>query len=791
MEHSNSIHSFIEKYLKGLKGYFRYPMIFATAMMIAASELFGEITPLAPVFIGSLAGADTLFAFLGSLCAFALNGQFFEAIPTLSVMMVIGVFRFFLAGTPSKILYISSALLTGISVGIVGIVSAARPSDIIAAVIMSVTAGILCHCLVITYRFLAGGYMTALMKFSTICAPVIIMAFTAAALSSLCVTHGFVVNAGVLFATVVSLALANKYRYSGGSIGATIAAAGIMLATPDLAGGMVMFAAAAAASGLFTKYGRITQSAGFIFVTGMGISAIGINSFTLSVMLAAAAGAILYIVFPIDIIALSRITPAGESGYTTTSSPAAEIFAERLRIAGNALSDVKSAVEKAGELLDKRNTKDFSWVYNTAGDMVCRKCRHNMVCWGEEYNDTVSVLNKLAAALRKGETLTEKDLPEKIAERCERKNQLIYALCERYREYVTINSANRKITEMRTVLTAQLSATESLMLDMSAEFLDYAHYDRAMASRVEKILTENGIERPRAAVIINEGRASIEGYGKGRLTCDASRLGDLIGEALQKQFDLPEVMTTFSDGKPKTDGTQTEVTRFTMYERAVYGVEYGAYQLSKSNQRSCGDYYDSFVDGKGYAYIILSDGMGSGSRARLDSAFACGMLVKLLRAGIGLTSALEIINNSLLVKSSDESFATLDICRIDLYTGKAELFKAGAAASFIRCNKKLVKAAGKGLPVGIGYKAVYESQSFTMSNSDMLIMASDGAELNEKWLEHELNRMRTAGGKSFSDLNETAKVLAQAARFSSDKQEHEEEKGREDDISIIAVKLVK
>jgi stage II sporulation protein E len=177
--------------------------------------------------------------------------------------------------------------------------------------------------------------------------------------------------------------------------------------------------------------------------------------------------------------------------------------------------------------------------------------------------------------------------------------------------------------------------------------------------------------------------------------------------------------------------------------------------------------------------------MGSGSRARIDSAFACGMLVKLLRAGIGLPSSLEIINNSLLVKSSDESFATLDICRIDLYSGKTELFKAGAAASYIRCNKKLTKAEGCGLPVGIGHKAVYERKSFTIGNSDMVIMASDGAELNEKWLAHELNN----AGKDSADMNETAKILAMTARYASG--DESGDKSREDDISVIAVKLVK
>jgi len=224
-------------------------------------------------------------------------------------------------------------------------------------------------------------------------------------------------------------------------------------------------------------------------------------------------------------------------------------------------------------------------------------------------------------------------------------------------------------------------------------------------------------------------------------------------------------------------------------------VECGFYQHAKSKERSCGDYYDSFVDGKGYAYIILSDGMGSGSRARIDSAFACGMLVKLLRAGIGLNSAIEVINNALLVKSSDESFATLDICKIDLYTGKTKLYKAGAAASYVRCNKRVVKSRGTGLPVGIGHKAVYETQSFTIGNADMVIMASDGVQLNEKWLEHKLD---AAMLNKVADLDETAKELATAARFTVDLSDMESDEAfarkasaREDDVSVIAVKLVK
>ncbi|MCL1880983.1 MAG: SpoIIE family protein phosphatase [Oscillospiraceae bacterium] len=806
----------MERYVHNLVrqngGYFRYPLIFVTAVIIASSELFGEISPLALAFIGSLSSGDTLFAFLGTLSAFTIVGNFFEAVPILSMMLVVGVFRFFFAvnannyinrrsatsGNSTRLINISSALLTGISAGIVGAISATGVSDLIGTVVIALATGLLSYCLTITYRLFVSGHIQIFTKLNSShlsfeggIAPCGSILLAVAVLSNLSYIHQMSVNFGTVLGTIIALTF-SKSKASGKSLVSILVAAGMVIVSSNFAPAMIVFALAATVSGLFSKSSsaKITQSAAFIFALGVGISIIGINPYTLTTMLGASVGSMLYILLPLEAFMTftSRFenhTSIPNAVPTTTQNAAiniktvpAEIFSERLRLASGALNDVKTAVEKAGEVLDKRGIKDFSWVYNSAGDLICRKCKHNMVCWGEEYNDTVTKMNKLSSKLRCGEQLNEKDLPPKIASRCERKPEFFYALSERYREFVTINSTNRKIAEMRTILTAQLSATENLMQTMSDEFLDYSHYDHKMALCVEKILRENGISNPKVAVIITNERISIEGYGKGVLDCDDSRLGDLVSESLQRQFDLPETIST-----PSNDTHNSHHFRFTMYERALYSVEYGAYQLSKIGKNACGDYYDSFVDGKGYAYIVLSDGMGSGSRARVDSAFACGMLIKLLRAGIGLESALEIINNSLLVKSSDESFATLDICRIDLYTGKTELFKAGAAASYVHCNKKLIKAEGKGLPVGIGYKAVYESRSFTIGNCDMVIMASDGAELNEKWLEHELNR-----SSDIEDLNETAKTLVDTAKFSS---ERHDSRAREDDISVIAVKLVK
>lgn len=147
-------------------------------------------------------------------------------------------------------------------------------------------------------------------------------------------------------------------------------------------------------------------------------------------------------------------------------------------------------------------------------------------------------------------------------------------------------------------------------------------------------------------------------------------------------------------------------------------AEVGAFQLCRGKNRVCGDCYDSFTDPTGALYIVLSDGMGTGSRARIDSALACSMASRLIKGGISLPAALEMVNTSLMVKSSDESFATLDICRLDLNSGECVIYKAGAAASYIRSADRLLRASVSSAPAGTGGRVTVPAQKFRVAPGD-------------------------------------------------------------------------
>lgn len=81
--------------------------------------------------------------------------------------------------------------------------------------------------------------------------------------------------------------------------------------------------------------------------------------------------------------------------------------------------------------------------------------------------------------------------------------------------------------------------------------------------------------------------------------------------------------------------------------------------------------------------MILCDGMGTGRPAAVDGNLAAELTARLLKAGFTAELAARLVNVALALKSDEESGATLDLISVDLYTGTARLFKAGAAPGFL------------------------------------------------------------------------------------------------------------
>lgn len=749
----------MEKELFSKPNYFKYPLIIFCGFGFALASLMGKISPFGIAFIGSMNGVDCLSAFVGAAIGYLMRGDFVMAVPPVAAGAVVCVLRI----ASGKIRGIGGQLvsgaLTGSAVLLINVITAKETSDILLAFAFGLIAAISSFTFLSVKEKLGKGERLMSGKPLSFLPAGISLIFIIAAVSDLSMG---IFNLGAIASGVIALIAAYRFRLGGGAalgvicaIGMAVGSSGFIYASLALSGG-------ALAASVIAHKGRIPMASAFVLACAAAGGVLGMDRTMLAFIANMLTASVVFMTLPLNRI-MERVKPQQNN---FTDSLAAEVFAGRLELVGNTVGELRYAVEKTAETLESTVDNDLSNVYNSACDKICKNCRFNMKCWGEEYNDSVRVMNSFIKVLRCGEKITPNHFGGLLAERCQRKQQLCDAVNKRYDDIVSIGQMNRRIKEMRNILTKQLDTTERLFNSMAEEFSSEIVYNSEASVKVSRLLERCGLISPKAAVKTVDGNMMIEAYGDGELACTAEELGDMLIEMLQREFDLPCILEF---GKR---------VRITAFQRAEYGIRSASCQYSRRKESANGDFVTACVDGKGNYYSIVSDGMGSGTRARIDSAFACGLLTKFLESGVGVEAAIEMLNTALMVKSSDESFATLDVCKVDLYTGKTTLYKAGGADTFVRSGKKVTKIKGSGLPVGVSGTLSLSAQSFTAEEDDVIIMTTDGADLSEQWLEQAF--MRDSG----KNMEELVKTVAGAARFNC-------EKGREDDISIVALQLKK
>ena len=218
--------------------------------------------------------------------------------------------------------------------------------------------------------------------------------------------------------------------------------------------------------------------------------------------------------------------------------------------------------------------------------------------------------------------------------------------------------------------------------------------------------------------------------------------------------------------------------------QSKFSVQSGVAKLKKTNAKESGDSFSLMKLDDGRFVAALSDGMGSGTRARMESETAIELLEELMERGFEKEIALQLINMALLENAHDELFTTLDICLLDLNSGSAEFMKIGAALSYLLQNGRAEpEPIGHWtLPVGILESVDIDIQKRELRHGDVIIMMTDGVVESQKgdggWLADMLADMPTNDPQAMADA-----VLAAAA------QNYGSEIG--DDIMVVVVRIVK
>ncbi len=170
-------------------------------------------------------------------------------------------------------------------------------------------------------------------------------------------------------------------------------------------------------------------------------------------------------------------------------------------------------------------------------------------------------------------------------------------------------------------------------------------------------------------------------------------------------------------------------------------------------------------------YILICDGMGTGQEAAREGKQAGGLLRKLLSAGYPAEYALRTVN-SLCALQGKAGIVTIDLAELRLDTGKAVLYKWGAAPSYLISRGEPIKIGTATPPPGLSVTDASETvERLSLRRGETLVLLSDGAGREE-----DLRLRWERAGEPVSEL--AAKILESSQADGSD------------DATVAVVRLV-
>ncbi|NLJ16820.1 MAG: SpoIIE family protein phosphatase [Clostridiales bacterium] len=734
--------------------------VFLSAFLLSATNFGGNISPFPIALISVFSGFNCIIVMAGSLLGLLISGQFTSSLALISGLLIIMSVRIFISGKQtvfSKIIMSAVILASNLFIMLLKVNQPSQLADAIVNAVCSVTFYLALNELLHLYSIRSLSPFS-LEKPKILGLFMVVYSFSTAILASI---NLGIINIGAVFAGIMILFSSEYYGFFGGAAMSVPAAIGLYMGGVLYKEIVFVVALGGIFSGFFKKGSKITRMLAYVFAAGMGVllsKSLGHNVFAVTDCLAASA---VYLIIPSKLLKQNI-----HSNELQTQGDYKGIISEKLKFASATVNELKQSIEKTASVLDKNCVRNISWVSESACDRVCSKCKNNSMCWGKDFSVMMDSFGKITQELRKGK-VDNINLPPAFIEKCINKEKILSEMIRLYRQFIDMNQTKRRVSDMRWILSEQLLGTQRLLLEMSKSIGSVRMFDSSVSIAVQRILVDCGISEPVVGAVVNSnGRMSIEAFGKGVLECTKEYFCELVMASSGKSFDLPEI----SYGKNST--------RITMYERATYSFEMEIVQLNKGKNRLSGDYCDSYIDESGVAYIALSDGMGSGTRARVDSTFTCGMLMKLIRCGVGLSAATKIVNSSMSVKSVDESYSTLDICKIDLYTGAVNIYKAGSAPTYLKSRNRIIKIPTTCPPIGNLSLPELDRHSFSAVQGDIVLLVSDGVMVDEGWLTRELKSPKS------SDIKDLVKRIAMTAKLSA-------EKSKDDDITVAAIKIVR
>ncbi|REK67420.1 stage II sporulation protein E [Brevibacillus sedimenti] len=384
---------------------------------------------------------------------------------------------------------------------------------------------------------------------------------------------------------------------------------------------------------------------------------------------------------------------------------------------------------------------------------TCQKCWKKEQCWEKDTQATYQGMRWLAEKLYETGTLAGVTPPRDWERKCVKVDKVFTVMEQEFEREQSFEQLKRQVRESRKLVADQLSGVSRVMSDFAREIQREGMELTLQEKQVSQALEGLGLSVRRVEIHnLEEGKVDIEisqptCYGRDECAkIVAPMLTEILGE---------NIVVRERHCEPQKDGA----CRMCLASAKAFDVDIGVAGAAKDGKLLSGDSFRTMDLGNGKMALAISDGMGNGERAYLESQSALDMLQQLLRSGIDEKLSIKTVNSVLALRSTDEMFATVDLALIDLQTAHVRFVKIGSTPSFIKRGDDVITVTASNLPAGILEDIEVDVVTRTLKPGDLLIMMSDGIyeaprhiENRQVWMKRMISELQTDDPQEVADL---------------------------------------
>lgn len=553
--------------------------------------------------------------------------------------------------------------------------------------------------------------------------------------------------------------------FAGTGVSCALAvAAGLAAAISGSPQLLAVYCAGGLASGVFAPLGRLGSCAAasgaclLVYAAQNGFSGIT------AVFIECAAACLLSAVMPASLLrrlGLARAYDCAEGEMLR------QVVVSSLSRSKQALLEISELTGEVSKRLSEIGGDPIESVLARSCAAVCKGCKSSPRCWQTDYETTQDALNHAFSAARNLGQATPGDIPSHF--NCERIEKMLSAINAQTSGYMARQSQKRQLAQLRSVSGDQFGGMGELLSSLEQKLNGYCCAPPQTAQAVTRYFASKECEAKSVCCYQNADNricilVELPSHKAARLLTPqvAADLSELTAQELDKPV----------------HSRSGAVSHIFWSVRPRFEIDSAFLQRAANQNRFCGDSCRVMDKTDDRAVMLLCDGMGVGSPAAVDATMTVSLLERLISSGAGFDCALKLANAALLSGGGEERLCTVDAAILNLYDCRLDIYKAGAAPTYIYQNGRCITVETQSLPAGILSGAEARHTCLSLSEGDIIVMVSDGLlESGGEWLPSQITAL------SSLPLPEICEQLIQTAR-------QRRLSPREDDMTVIAAKIV-